>query len=102
SIVVVSERSVLVVGGHRLEMMTPSAGAHTIADLVLVDTANSAAYVGDLVNPGHCPMMSDPLDDPKGWLAALDRIQGYRPSVLVPTRGDASKLVESDIAATRT
>jgi hypothetical protein len=46
-------------------------------------------------------MMSDPKDDPKGWLATLDRIEGLHASLLVPTRGDATRQPEAEIAQTR-
>src|SRR5207244_7253656 len=94
NVVGVSERAVLVAGGHRSEVGTPAGTAYTDHDLYLLDTTSGIGYVGGLVTPGHCPMMSDPRADPKGWLASLDAIQSLHAAVLVATRGDASKLPE--------
>jgi glyoxylase-like metal-dependent hydrolase (beta-lactamase superfamily II) len=97
----VSDHSAVVIGGRRLEFGTPPASAASIADLMLFDPSTGVAYVGDLLTPGHCPLMSDPVADPKGWLSALDAIQAYHPAAVVATDGDASKLVENELAATR-
>lgn len=97
----VTDHSAVVIAGRRLEFGTPPASAASIADLMLFDASTGVAYVGDLLTPGHCPLMSDPVADPKGWLAALDGIQAYHPAVVVATDGDASKLVENELTATR-
>jgi glyoxylase-like metal-dependent hydrolase (beta-lactamase superfamily II) len=101
TIVGVTNRSLIVAGGQVVELGTPPAGAHSDADLFAYHRDTGTAYVGDLVNPGSCPMMSDPHDEPSGWLSALDRLQGFRPGLLVPTRGNSSTQVQSEIAATR-
>ena len=101
TVVGVEGHSVLVAGGHRIDLVTPPGAAHSAGDLVAFNTESGVAYVGDLVTPGRCPMMSDPDDDPNSWLTGLDSIQSVHPALLIPTRGDASKLPESDIVATR-
>src|SRR5262249_55186349 len=78
-----------------------AASASTNADLALYDPSTGVAYVGDLVTTGHCPLMTDPAVDPKGWLSALERVRSFNPALLVATDGDASKLVQNELTTTR-
>jgi glyoxylase-like metal-dependent hydrolase (beta-lactamase superfamily II) len=75
--------------------------AHTADDLWVFQPSANAVYVGDLVTPGRCPLMSDPATDPKGWLAALDRIDALHAAALVPTRGPSTVTVSDQILGTR-
>ncbi len=101
NIIGVGDRLVLVAGSLRLEVGVPAAGAHTASDLYVFDATTRTAFVGDLVTPNRCPMLSDPDADPKGWIAALDRLDSLRPAALVPTRGDPTTSAPAEIEKTR-
>src|SRR5262249_28110528 len=66
SIVGVGERLVLAAGKVRVEVGVPPANAHTASDLYVFDAQTRTAFVGDLVTPDRCPMLSDPDSDLKG------------------------------------
>ena len=68
NVVGVGERLVLVAGKLRLEIGVPPANAHTGSDLYVFDAVTRTAFVGDLVTPDRCPMLSDPDSDIKGWI----------------------------------
>ncbi len=101
SVLGVSDRLTIATGKRVAEVVATSGPAHTDHDLFVVLPAVGAAFVGDLVTPGRCPMMSDPACSPEGWLKALTRIEGYHPTLLVATRGDSTTLVERELNATR-
>ena len=101
SVIGVSDGDRVVLSGRKFEFATAPGNAHSVADLAVYDPSTGVAFVGDFVTPGHCPLMSDPDADPKGWGIALDRIRAFHPAVLVTTDGDASKLVEADLNSTR-
>ena len=79
----------------------PPSYAHTYADLFVIDLVTRTAFVGDLVTPDRCPMLSDPDSDLKGWIAALDKLAGLKPAALVPTRGNPAPNAAVEIDKTR-
>lgn len=101
TIVGVDKRLVLAYGGRALELLVPDSAAHTDNDLYAFLPEASVVFVGDLVTPGRCPMLSDPTADPQGWLQTLDRLEAASPAFLVPTRGSSTKLVKNEIDGTR-
>jgi glyoxylase-like metal-dependent hydrolase (beta-lactamase superfamily II) len=84
-----------------LEIHATASPAHTNHDLWVFQPSANVVYVGDLVTPTRCPMMSDPGTDPKGWIAALDRIEAVHAATLVPTRGPSTVSVADQIKITR-
>jgi glyoxylase-like metal-dependent hydrolase (beta-lactamase superfamily II) len=101
SVLGVGERVLLVAGKLRLEVGVPPANAHTSSDLYVFDAVTRTAFVGDLVTPDQCPMLSDPDSDLKGWLVALDRLDSLKPVALVPTRGNPATSATAEIEKTR-
>jgi glyoxylase-like metal-dependent hydrolase (beta-lactamase superfamily II) len=101
SVIGVGDRLLLVAGKLRLEVGVPPANAHTSSDLYVFDVATRTAFVGDLVTPDQCPMLSDPDSDLKGWLSALDRLDALKPAALVPTRGNPATSATAELEKTR-
>lgn len=101
TVIGVGERLLLVEGALHLEIAVPPANAHTASDLYVFDAATRTAFVGDLVAPGQCPLLSDPDSDITGWLAALDQLDALKAAALVPTRGNPTTDPSLDIANTR-
>lgn len=101
NVIGVGERLVLVAGKARLEIGVPPGNAHTSADLYVFDAVTRTVFVGDLVTPGRCPMLSDPDSDLKGWILALDRLDALKPVGLVATRGNPSATATPEIERTR-
>lgn len=101
SVVGVTDKAVIVSGGHILELGTPvGGGAHTDHDLYAYSPESGVMWVGDLVTPARCPMMSDPSSDPKGWIATLERLKAAKAAVIIPTRNDATQLVNDELQHT--
>jgi glyoxylase-like metal-dependent hydrolase (beta-lactamase superfamily II) len=101
SVVGVSEKVLLGAGKLRLEIGAAPAPAHTDSDLFVFDAVTRTAFVGDLVTPDRCPMLSDPASDLKGWLLALDRLDALKPVGLVATRGNPTANAAPELARTR-
>lgn len=101
NVVGVGDRVVLALGKLRLEIGVPPANAHTASDLYVFDAVTRTAFVGDLVTPDRCPMLSDPDSDLKGWIAALDRLDALKPVGLVASRGNPTPDAAPAIAQTR-
>jgi glyoxylase-like metal-dependent hydrolase (beta-lactamase superfamily II) len=97
----VSDRVALVIGTLALEVGVPAGNAHTAYDLYVFDASARTAWVGDLVTPDRCPMLSDPDSDLRGWIAALDRLDSLKPAALVPTRGNPATSATAEIEKTR-
>jgi glyoxylase-like metal-dependent hydrolase (beta-lactamase superfamily II) len=97
----VADRVVLVAGKALLEVGVPAGNAHTGADLYVFDAVTRTAFVGDLVTPGRCPMLSDPDSDIKGWIGALDRLDSLKPVGLVSSRGNPAANATPEINRTR-
>ncbi|MGA7993259.1 MAG: MBL fold metallo-hydrolase [Thermoanaerobaculia bacterium] len=101
NVIGVGDRLLLVAGKFRLEIGVPAGNAHTSSDLYVFDAGTRTVFVGDLVTPQRCPMLSDPDSDIKGWLLALDRLDALKPAGLVATRGDPAANAGPEIARTR-
>jgi len=101
TVVGVKDTLVLLGRAQTLEIHATASAAHTADDLWVFQPSANVVYVGDLVTPGRCPMMSDPATDPKGWLAALDQIEAIHAGALVPTRGPSTVKVAEQILGTR-
>jgi glyoxylase-like metal-dependent hydrolase (beta-lactamase superfamily II) len=101
TVVGVTQKAMIASGGNVVELVAIEGSAHTSEDLIVFHRATGIAYVGDLVTPNRCPMMSDSSADPRGWVAALDQIALLHPALLVATRGDASPQVEAELNKTR-
>lgn len=101
SVVGVGESLLLTAGKLRLEIGVPPGNAHTASDLWVFDAVTRTVFVGDLVTPERCPVLSDPDSDLKGWLLALDRLDALKPAGLVATRGNPTASATPEIAKTR-
>lgn len=101
NVIGVGERILLVAGKLRLEIGVAPANAHTSSDLYVFDAVTRTAFVGDLVTPDRCPMLSDPDSDIKGWLLALDRLDALHPVGLVASRGNPAANAAPEIEKTR-
>jgi glyoxylase-like metal-dependent hydrolase (beta-lactamase superfamily II) len=101
SVVGVGERILLGAGKLRVEIAAAPANAHTASDLYVFDAVTRTVFVGDLVTPDRCPMLSDPDSDLKGWILALDRIDALKPVGLVATRGNPTANAAPELTRTR-
>jgi glyoxylase-like metal-dependent hydrolase (beta-lactamase superfamily II) len=101
NVIGVGDRVLLGGGKLRLEIVAAPGNAHTDSDLFVFDAVTSTIFVGDLVTPGRCPMLSDPASDLKGWIQTLDRIEALKPVGLVPTRGDPVSNATPELSRTR-
>ena len=77
----------------------PVGPAHTPEDLALAVEEENVLFVGDLMFAGRIPFVGDA--DSKAWIAAIDRIVGFKPKILIGGHGDASRDAASDLALTR-
>ena len=73
--------------------------AHSPEDLVVYVKQDGALYAGDLVFKGRVPFVGDA--DSKAWLVTLDKLIAFKPRLLVPGHGGASKNPMSDLTLTR-
>lgn len=73
--------------------------AHSPEDLALFVVEDRVLYAGDIVFKGRVPFVGEA--DSRAWLSALDQLIGFRPEVLVPGHGAASKTPMQDLALTR-
>jgi len=101
SVVGVGDRLLLGAGKLRVEIAAAPANAHTPYDLYVFDAVTRTIFVGDLVTPGRCPMLSDPGSDLKGWILTLDGIDALKPEGLVATRGNPTSNAAPELARTR-
>jgi len=97
----ISDRIALVAGKQIFEIGVPAGNAHTAFDLYVFDAGTRTLFVGDLVTPERCPMLSDPDSDLKGWIAILDRFDTLGAQGLVPTRGNPTPGGAPEIDKTR-
>ncbi|HEX5854748.1 MAG TPA: MBL fold metallo-hydrolase, partial [Thermoanaerobaculia bacterium] len=97
----VSDRIALVAGSRVFEIGVPAENAHTASDLYVFDIPTRIVFVGDLVTPDRCPMLSDPDSDLKGWIAILDRLDTLGAQGLVPTRWNPTQAAAAEIDKTR-
>jgi glyoxylase-like metal-dependent hydrolase (beta-lactamase superfamily II) len=73
--------------------------AHSAEDLAMFVMEDKVLYSGDLVFKGRVPFVGD--TDSRAWLASLDRLLDFRPTVLVPGHGAASTEPQEDLRLTR-
>jgi glyoxylase-like metal-dependent hydrolase (beta-lactamase superfamily II) len=73
--------------------------AHTPEDLALVVVEEGVFFAGDLMFGGRIPFVGDA--DSRAWLAAIDKLEKYRPAVLVGGHGAMSRDPARDLALTR-
>lgn len=73
--------------------------AHSPEDLVMFVVEDGVLFSGDLVFKGRVPFVGDA--DSKAWLASLDRLLAFRPRMMVPGHGPASKTPRDDLTLTR-
>lgn len=74
--------------------------AHSREDLAMLVREDGVLYAGDIVFRGRVPFVGDA--DTRAWIAALDKLIAFRPKVLVPGHGAASRTPAADLAFTRT
>jgi glyoxylase-like metal-dependent hydrolase (beta-lactamase superfamily II) len=101
TVIGVSDRIALVAGKQVFEIGVPAGNAHTAFDLYVFDIPTRTVFVGDLVTPDRCPMLSDPDSDLKSWIAILDRFDALGAQGLVPTRGNPTGSGAPEIEKTR-
>jgi glyoxylase-like metal-dependent hydrolase (beta-lactamase superfamily II) len=77
----------------------PVGPAHTVEDLALLVEEEGVLFVGDLMFAGRIPFVGDA--DSRGWIAAIDRVVGFEPCVMVGGHGDASRNAAADLRLTR-
>ncbi|HTP60791.1 MAG TPA: MBL fold metallo-hydrolase [Burkholderiales bacterium] len=77
----------------------PVGPAHTPEDLVMAVEEENVLFVGDLIFSGRVPFVGEA--DSKAWIAAIDRIAEFKPKVMIPGHGDASRDPAADLRLTR-
>ena len=85
-------------GGVRFRVID-AGGAHSPEDLMLLVEDDRVLFAGDLFFTGRLPFVGEA--DSRAWLHTLDRINEYKPRVMVPGHGAASTSAEADLALTR-
>lgn len=73
-------------GGRKLELI--ALGGHTVADLVVLDTATGTLFAADLVFNQRAP--TTPHAEINRWLQSLDHLQALSFNRLVPGHGDVT------------
>jgi glyoxylase-like metal-dependent hydrolase (beta-lactamase superfamily II) len=73
--------------------------AHAPEDLIIYVPTENALFVGDLVFRGRIPYVGNA--DSKGWLVSLDRIDQFKPKIVIPGHGAISTNPVEDIRFTR-
>jgi glyoxylase-like metal-dependent hydrolase (beta-lactamase superfamily II) len=73
--------------------------AHTPEDLMMLVDEEGVLFAGDLMFAGRVPFVGDA--DSKGWLAAIERLIGRNPRILVGGHGPASEDAARDLKTTR-
>ena len=73
-------------GGRRVELVHPGYVAHTGGDLVVWVPDVRVLFVGDLLFPGHTPMIL--AGAPSGAIRALDWIASFEAETIVPGHGE--------------
>lgn len=73
--------------------------AHTPEDLALLVEEENVLFIGDLMFAGRIPFTGDA--DTGAWLEAIEKVIGYRPTVLIGGHGEASRSAEADLEFTQ-
>ena len=79
--------------------LLPAGPAHTPEDLVVWLPQQGVLIAGDLVFRGRLPFVGQA--NSRRWVQALDRLAAFKPRLIVPGHGPASKSAESDLLLTR-
>jgi len=82
-------------GGVRVQM-TAVGPTHTRGDTVFFVEGDRTLFAGDVVMSA-LPAFASPYSSVRAWLAALDRLDGMKPQVIVPSHG---KLVDAAAIST--
>jgi len=77
----------------------PVGPAHTPEDLAMSVEEEQVLFVGDLMFAGRLPFVGDA--DTKAWIAAIDRVVGAKPKILIGGHGGVSRDAAADLAMTR-
>ena len=101
TIVGINDRIALVAGKRAFEIGVPAGNAHSAYDMYVFDIPTRTVFVGDLVTPDRCPMLSDPDSDLKGWIAVLERLDTLGAQGLVPSRLNPTPAASVEIEKTR-
>lgn len=100
TVVGVADRLFVGAGGRRLELLAAPKSAHSAYDLVVYCHDNGIAFVGDLVTPGRCPNLLNPVADPTSWIEMIGKIRELQPAGLVGSLGNPSKIVLGELEQT--
>ena len=73
--------------------------AHTAEDLAMMVEEERVLFVGDVMFGGRVPFVGEA--DSKAWIAAIDRVAGFEPEVLVGGHGAASYDAAAALRLTR-
>jgi len=77
----------------------PLGPAHSPEDLALSVEEEGVLFVGDVMFAGRLPFVGEA--DSKSWIAAIDRIVGLAPRILIGGHGEASRNAAADLRLTR-
>jgi glyoxylase-like metal-dependent hydrolase (beta-lactamase superfamily II) len=88
----------LTIGGINFKI-SRAGPAHAPEDLMINVPSEGVLFAGDLVFRGRIPFVGNA--DSKGWLSALDRIEGMHPKIIIPGHGNYSIRPLQDIGFTR-
>jgi quinoprotein relay system zinc metallohydrolase 2 len=80
----VSDETILDLGGRRLLLTAWSPAAHTDCDLTVLDQTTGVLFSGDLVFLQHTPVVDGSL---LGWLSLLPRLAAVPARIVVPGHG---------------
>ncbi len=80
-------------------VLLPAGPAHTPDDLVVWVPQRKLLFAGDLVFRGRIPFVGQA--DSGQWIAALDRLLAFEPSLIVPGHGPPSSSARADLELTR-
>ncbi len=80
----VSNETILDLGGRRLRLTAWHPAAHTNCDLTVLDETSGVLFAGDLVFLHHVPVLDGSL---AGWLSVLPRLALLPARIVVPGHG---------------
>lgn len=73
--------------------------AHSPEDMAIMVEEEGVLYAGDLAFRGRVPFVGDA--DSGAWISGLDKLLAFKPRVLVPGHGAASRQAATDLEFTR-
>jgi glyoxylase-like metal-dependent hydrolase (beta-lactamase superfamily II) len=101
SVLGVTDHLTLSTSTRTVELFAAAGSAHTSHDLFAYVPENGTVFAGDLLTTARCPMLSDPECDPDGWLKTLSRVESLAPALVVPSRGNSTTFLATELSATR-